>query len=235
MAGRGENVTTACAVALAVGALAFLHQVAPVDATLAHLRGATTAAGHWGPALFVIGFAFALVVALPATPFSLAAGLLFGPVAGVAYAWAGSCLGTTAAFALARLGRRPVRDLLARRSRRLLRFLDDHSFGAVFTLRVLMLPFGLTSYALGLAGVQWRAFLSGTAAGAVPPVVVFVLIGAAVGDWTLLLQPAFVVPLVLAALATFAAAWAFARRRDAGAALAAPSALRPAATADREP
>jgi uncharacterized membrane protein YdjX (TVP38/TMEM64 family) len=49
----------------------------------------------------------------------------------------------------------------------------------VLTLRLLpVAPFGLVSYAFGATGVRLRAYLAGTALGAVPSTVVYATLGA---------------------------------------------------------
>lgn len=197
MAGRREAIAAASVLAV-LGAMLALRTVLPIDEAVVFLQEQTLAAGALAPLIYILAFIAAMLLALPATPFTLMAGLLFGPALGIVYAWTGAFVGSAAAYSIARFGRRPVRAFLEGRSARMLHFLDDHSFGAVFVLRVLLLPFGLTSYALGLAGVKQRAFFWGTFLGELPPVVAFVLFGAAFGDLRQLAAPAFAIPLVVA-------------------------------------
>ena len=59
-------------------------------------------AGATAPLLFVLGYAVATVFFMPGSVLTLAAGALFGPVAGAFYSLTGATLGATLAFLIAR-------------------------------------------------------------------------------------------------------------------------------------
>ncbi|MEX1163653.1 MAG: hypothetical protein WEB03_08740, partial [Nitriliruptor sp.] len=62
--------------------------------------------GVAGPFVFAAVYAVAATLLLPAAPFTIGAGLLFGPVVGTATALVGATIGATGAFLLGRvLGR----------------------------------------------------------------------------------------------------------------------------------
>lgn len=166
------------------------------DWSMGGVRRAVEAAGPWAPAVYVAAFVVGLVVLLPATPFLLAAGFLFGPVAGVAWAWIGAVAGAVAAFVVARTGAGPVVRTMEGRFPRIARYLAGNTFLAVLAVRLVpVLPFNVLNYACGLLGVRPRAFVAGTALGFVPVLTAYVLVGAALGsagDWR---SAAFLVPL----------------------------------------
>jgi hypothetical protein len=58
--------------------------------------------GIWAPLLFIAAYCVAAIFFLPATLFTLAAGVLFGPLWGAVYSLAGASLGAALAFFVAR-------------------------------------------------------------------------------------------------------------------------------------
>lgn len=159
------------------------------------VRSAVDGAGAWAPALFVVLFALATVAVLPVSLFSLAAGVLFGPVVGLALVWLGAMAGSLACFGLGRVLSRPALLRLAGSDRagpaltRLELFLGRRGLVAVLSMRLVpVVPFGPSSYVAGATALQVRDFVVGTALGILPGIVVFTVLGGTVGDPT---SPAF--------------------------------------------
>jgi uncharacterized membrane protein YdjX (TVP38/TMEM64 family) len=127
-----------------------------------------------GP-LFVSVYAAVATLGLPATPLTLAGGAIFGTVLGAALNWLGATLGAAGAYWLARLlGRDALRPLLGRWGDRLDALGERAGFSTVFRLRLLpVVPFNVLSFAAGLAGVPFRAYIAATALGIVPGTVVY--------------------------------------------------------------
>ncbi|MEO7713153.1 MAG: TVP38/TMEM64 family protein [Gemmatimonadaceae bacterium] len=125
--------------------------------------------------LFVAAYAIVATFGLPATPFTLAGGAIFGTVLGSVLNWCGAVLGALGAFLLAKgLGRDAVRKLLGSKLAKLDGLVERGGFATIFRLRLLpVVPFNLLSFAAGLAGVPLRAYLLGTALGIVPGTVVY--------------------------------------------------------------
>ena len=72
--------------------------------------------GAAGPLIYILIFAIAPPLFLPALPITIAGGLAFGPLWGTVYASIGSTLGAGLAFLTARyLAREPVQALLGER------------------------------------------------------------------------------------------------------------------------
>lgn len=141
--------------------------------------------GAWAPAVYVAVSVLAVVLFAPATPFYMAAGLLFGLLEGTAWAFAVTTLAGAAAFLVARY---LARDLVERRLR------DHEAFRAVDRavrregLRAALLircspllPSSLLNYGLGLSALRFRDHLLGSVA-AFPGTFLFVYYGKAFGD-----------------------------------------------------
>lgn len=140
--------------------------------------------GLLGPAVFVVLFALAATLLLPAAPFALAAGLLFGPVLGSATALVGATAGATGAFLL---GRALGREAVARLGGRRLAALDDHlatrGFLSLLVLRLVpLLPFNLLSVGSGVTGLRLRDYVLATAVGIVPGTVAYAAVGGTITD-----------------------------------------------------
>lgn len=171
--------------------------------SIATIQDQIHAAGPAAPWAFMGLYAIATVLMLPGAPLTLSAGFLFGPLSGVAYAWIGASVGALAAYAVGRPGRGPLHAWLHRRFARVTRYVDDHSLGAVLTLRLVpLVPFNALNYALGLTGVPPRPYVVGTLLGILPGTTAYVLFGAAAGSSTKWSSPAFYAPLLLAILLT---------------------------------
>lgn len=125
--------------------------------------------------LFVVVYAIVATFGLPATPFTLAGGAIFGVVLGSVLNWCGAMLGATGSFLLAKaLGRDALRRLLGSKIEKLDGLVERGGFATIFRLRLLpVVPFNLLSFAAGLAGVPLRAYVLGTAIGIVPGTVVY--------------------------------------------------------------
>lgn len=138
-----------------------------------------------GPAswagFILVQAAVATVGVLPASLLGVAAGMTYGVWGGFLVAAAGSLLGAWMAFGLSRSFFRPWITSIVERSGRLMRFddaigADDWRFVCLVRISPLM-PFSLTSYALGLTRIGYRAYLTGTLA-SLPALLVYVAIGA---------------------------------------------------------
>lgn len=125
--------------------------------------------------LFVLVFAAATAVGLPATALTLAGGAIFSLGWGLAVNWAGAMLGATAAYGLAgALGRDATRRLLGRRAARLDALSATHGFWTVFRLRLVpVVPFVALNFGSALAGVRIRDYVPATALGLLPFIAVY--------------------------------------------------------------
>lgn len=132
-------------------------------------QGGTAAAG-----LFVLIRAGAAVAMLPGSVLSMAAGALFGSPVGILCVSAGTTLGSTISFLLARYwARRPVERWVAQNEK--FRRLDEltaryGAFVVALARLVPIVPFNFQNYGFGLTGVglgtyvfwSWLSMLPGT-------------------------------------------------------------------------
>ena len=146
------------------------------------IQGLVARAGSAGLVVYVGAVVVAELLWLPRMWSLLAAGILFGPVVGGLLSVVADLSGGSLCFLLARGGgRQYVAGLLGRRRRaaQIVEMLAQRR--GVMTLVVLRVcPLGhytLVSYAAGLGGVRWPAFLLGTGIGLVPGAVLYPIAG----------------------------------------------------------
>ncbi|MEN8184008.1 MAG: TVP38/TMEM64 family protein [Myxococcota bacterium] len=141
--------------------------------------------GVWGPIVFVIGYALAVVAFAPGSVLTLAAGAIFGLAAGTAYVLVAATLGACGAFLVSR---HLARALVERRLEGNPRFASiDHAVGEqgrriVFLLRLSpVFPFNLLNYGLGLTRVRFVDYFL-ACAGMLPGTLLYVYYGKLAGD-----------------------------------------------------
>jgi uncharacterized membrane protein YdjX (TVP38/TMEM64 family) len=141
--------------------------------------------GPWGPLVFIVGYAAAVVAFVPGSLLTLAAGAIFGVAWGVVWVFAAALVGSTAAILVARYD---ARDAVARRLAANPRFAAiDKAVGRegrkiVFLLRLSPLfPFTLLNYALGLTTVRLTDYVL-AAVGMIPGTILYVYYGKLAGD-----------------------------------------------------
>lgn len=112
-------------------------------------------AGATAPLLFILGYAVATVFFMPGSVLTLAAGALFGPVAGAFYSLTGATLGATLAFLVARfLAGAWVARKAGGRLRDFVQGVEAEGWRFVAFVRLVPLfPFNLVNYALGLTRI----------------------------------------------------------------------------------
>lgn len=174
--------------AAAIIALAML----PVERLLLSVRDWTEASGPSGilmvTGLLVIG----IMLLLPSSPMMMLAGFLFGPALGLVAIWVAGLVASTAAFWI---GRSLARPWIERRVRgkgmfiAIDRAIQRKGFLVVLLARlVMLLPYQVMNYTLGLTGVGFRAYLLGTNLGMIPPMFLFVYLGSSAGDLAAILS-----------------------------------------------
>ena len=141
--------------------------------------------GAWGPILFIAVYVAASVAFIPGSIVTLVAGAVFGLARGIPLVFVSAVLGSSAAFAIARVF---VRDAIVRRLERdrraaaVLGAVADQGWFAVLLLRLSPLfPYNVLNYALGASTVRYRDFLIGSV-GMLPGTVLYVYYGKVIGD-----------------------------------------------------
>jgi uncharacterized membrane protein YdjX (TVP38/TMEM64 family) len=140
------------------------------------------ARGNWWAVVAYLGVSLVRpLVLFPATVVTVAAGLLFGPVAGVAVAVVAANASALVGYSIGRRLSRPtdsaqVTSRLGEWASRI----RANGFEAVLLTRLIFLPYDLVNYGSGLLRVRPASFLAATAIGSLPGTVAFVLVGASI-------------------------------------------------------
>ncbi|EME17662.1 TVP38/TMEM64 family protein [Rhodococcus triatomae] len=180
---RNPKVLGLVGLLVALGAAALFVPLPTVD----QMRDWADSLGPAFPAAFFVVHAIVTVAPVPRTVFTLAAGLLFGPVAGIALA-AGA---TTVSAAIALLLVRAVgRDVVAAHlTHPAVQRIDDRlarrGWLAVGSLRLIApVPFSITNYCAGLSSIRFLPYILATMVGIVPGTIGVVVLGDAIGGDT---------------------------------------------------
>ncbi|MGO3327609.1 TVP38/TMEM64 family protein [Gordonia sp. (in: high G+C Gram-positive bacteria)] len=139
--------------------------------SIAQAREWSDSLGAWFPLLFFGVYALATTAPIPRTPFTVAAGVLFGPALGFGGSLAAATAAAAAAFLLARrLGRARVAPLLAKPIVATIEYrLARRGWLAVGSLRLIpVCPFALVNYVSGLSAVRPAPYLLASIAGSAP-------------------------------------------------------------------
>jgi uncharacterized membrane protein YdjX (TVP38/TMEM64 family) len=145
----------------------------------------TAGGAWWGVLAYVVVYLARPIVLFPASVLTIVAGILFGPVLGVAVVVIAANASAMVAYGVGRLLGRPPgapaddgghRTLARRWSRRL----RERSFETVLVMRLLFLPYDLVNYLSGILRLRWMPFLLATALGSLPGTISFVLLGASI-------------------------------------------------------
>jgi uncharacterized membrane protein YdjX (TVP38/TMEM64 family) len=180
-AGRTRLLVTVPLLLAVTVAVALLPVPSPLQ-----MRTWAQSVGIAAPLLFLLGHTLVTVAPVPRTVFTLAAGLLFGPVLGVALSLLATMLSAVLAFGLVR---RLARGLvLPHLDHKVLRAVDARlrrrGWLAVASLRLIpAVPFSVLNYCSGLSSILFRHYLAGTV-GVVPGSIAVVVLGDALTGTT---------------------------------------------------
>jgi uncharacterized membrane protein YdjX (TVP38/TMEM64 family) len=153
--------------------------------TAVQVRDWATSVGPWFPMTFLGAHIVATVVPFPRTVFTLAAGLLFGPVLGVVLAVVASGLSALIALAAVRAaGWRFGRLLTHPRVSALDARLSRRGWPAILSLRLIpAVPFSILNYAAGASAIRTLPYTLATLVGLLPGTAAVVILGNALtGD-----------------------------------------------------
>jgi uncharacterized membrane protein YdjX (TVP38/TMEM64 family) len=147
--------------------------------TAVELRDWATSVGPWFPLAFLAAHIVVTVFPFPRTAFTLAAGLLFGPVLGVPLAVVASTVSAVialllvraAGWQLSRLVSHPRVDSLDARLR-------ERGWPTVMSMRLIpAVPFSVLNYAAGASAVRVLPYTLASLAGLVPGTAAVVILG----------------------------------------------------------
>jgi uncharacterized membrane protein YdjX (TVP38/TMEM64 family) len=148
--------------------------------------------GAWGPIAFIVGYATAVVLMVPAVLLTLAGGAIFGLVQGSLYVFVAAVAGSIGAFLISRyVARGLVEKRLGANPRvaAIDRAVAARGLRIVFLLRLSpAFPFVLLNYALGLTRVRLADYALASF-GMIPGTILYVYYGKLVGDLASLGSP----------------------------------------------
>lgn len=165
------------------------------------IRAWVASFGIWSPLIFIILYAVSLPLLIPASPFSVVAGGLFGLYLGTLYTILGATLGASLAFLLARfLGKSFIKSYLEEKFSTIKKInnkLEDFGFTTILLVRLIpIFPFTASSFAFGLTKMKFSHFFFGTLLGSLPGTFAYVSLGSGLATFNFT-QLAIVVGLII--------------------------------------
>ena len=171
---RRRLIATAAAIVILVAVV-----LAVPLPTAVQLRDWATSVGPWFPLAFFAAHVVVTIFPFPRTAFTLAAGLLFGPVVGITLAVTASTISALIALLLVRavgwqlnrLVSHPRIDSLDARLR-------QRGWPAILSMRMIpAVPFSVLNYAAGASAVRILPYTLATLAGLLPGTAAVVILG----------------------------------------------------------
>ena len=215
--GRPRLLAGLASVLLLLAGVAIGWSLLPLRQWAASFEASIHDLGMWAPIIFALIYILAVMVLVPATTVTLAAGLAFG-FAGLPLAFASAIIAAACAFLLSRyLFAKRIRQLLAGlpRSRALYEAIGEGGWRVVFLLRLSpIMPFSMLNYALGVTEIGFWPYALATSVGVIPALTFYVYLGA-LGEAALTSAPlgtARILLLLFGLAATLAAALYLARK-----------------------
>lgn len=154
----------------------------------------------YGPVLFIGVYAATCVLALPASPFVVAAGIIWGWLLGACYSTVGSMIGATATYFVARYIGGGILARLGSRGQKIEKQLEHAGFQPMLILRLIGLPFPVLNFAGGVARMRFGSYFIGTLLGILPSQFVIAYSADAIAGGTLSKGDALLRVLVAAGL-----------------------------------
>jgi len=147
--------------------------------TAVQLRDWATSVGPWFPMAFLGAHIVMTVFPFPRTAFTLAAGLLFGPVLGIPLAVAAATVSAVVALLLVRAaGWQLIKLVPHPRVESLDARLRERGWPAVVSMRLIpAVPFSVLNYAVGASAVRVLPYTLATLVGLVPGTSAVVILG----------------------------------------------------------
>ena len=172
--------------AILLAALALAAIFLPVEQLMAAIQSWVNS--HPSSAVFVVtaSIVLGILLLLPLSLMFMLAGLLFGLLKGFFVAWVALLLAASAAFWFGQTFARPWVERKIHRNA-LFTSIDravqrKGLLIVLLTRLVMVIPYQLLNYSLGLTQVSFRNAVLGTALGSIPPVFLFVYLGTTVSN-----------------------------------------------------
>lgn len=185
LGGRSPGTLLAGAVLVGVvggfGAAGYVYKD-QINTFLTHFSGFIEGYGTAGYALFILAYAGLEVLAIPAVPLTMSAGLLFGSVTGTIMVSISGTLAASVAFLIARYFARERILKMVEGNKKFLaidKAIGENGFKVVTLLRLSpLLPFSLGNYLYGLTSVKFLPYVLGSWLGMLPGTWAYVSAGA---------------------------------------------------------
>ncbi len=147
-------------------------------------------AGFWAPIVFIGVYTLGVCLFVPGTLLTGLGAAIFGAYWGFVYVWFGAMLGSSAAFFIGRtLGREFAASLIGDKLKKYDEAIERNGFATVLYLRLVYFPFTPMNFGMGLTGVRFWDYFSGTGLGIIVGTFIFTFfVGTlkdvwASGDW----------------------------------------------------
>ena len=181
--GRVVTLAKLAGAALALAALIWLGR--ETGAYLPQFAQWVEGLGIWGPVIFMVVYALGVVLWIPGSVLTLAAGAIFDLLPGTLYVFIAATVGSALAFLVARYVARGAMEQRLARSDRFAavdRAIGDQGLKIVFLLRLSpVFPFTPMNYLLGLTRVKFRDYVLASV-GMIPGTLLYVYYGKIAGD-----------------------------------------------------
>lgn len=190
--------------------------------TVENVRAAMQSAEQawYGPPVYILAFAVAATLLVPATVFVIVGALIWGWVEGGVYAVLGGTLGAFFSYAIARWLDADLLHRFGDRGRVLATRLRNAGFRTLLLMRLIPLfPYAAVNYGSGFAGLRARDFVAATAIGSIPAMFIIAYSADAIVRGSLTGRDAFWRILVAGVLLAALALVPMALRRRAGKAM----------------
>ncbi len=171
---RPRTVATVVGITVVVAVALLVPLPTPVQ-----LRDWAESVGPWFPLAFLMAHIVVTVIPVPRTAFTLAAGLLFGPVLGAAIAVIASTASAMIAMLLVRAAGWQLNRLVRHKSIDTVdERLRERGWLAIVSLRLIpAVPFSAINYAAGASTVRVVPYMLATLAGLLPGTAAVVVLG----------------------------------------------------------
>jgi len=155
--------------------------------------------GNYASLVYIGMQAFRPFTFLPATPFTMAGGYIFGHYDGLLFSTIGTTIAATISFFLSRyLLRDYIKNKLGGRFAGVGDSIGEKGIFVVIALRLIpVVPFDAVSYLSGVSSIRFRNYLIGTIIGELPGAFIFTMLGNGLKNMR---SPYFILSLVFAVI-----------------------------------
>lgn len=135
--------------------------------------------GIWAPLVYLIGYVLRPIVFIPAVPYAILGGIVFGSLLGAVYVLIGTMCSSTLEFLLVRyfIGEK-TKKFLRDKTQKISLAVAKHGFITVFLIRLIPnVAFDLQNCGLAFAPVKFSDFFYGTLLGCIPACIFYSSLG----------------------------------------------------------